>query len=562
MSDKIVVTNKSALDRKYGAPAWADIECALQRLVRADAARGITTQVLRLDDPADMAPYPSAPVTVPTDERQVKAAIDAVGTTRPDYLLLLGAPDVVPHQQLRNPTPADRDPSVPSDLPYACVRPYSQSISDFLAPSRVTGRLPDILAGTDPAYLVARIEEAATTPSFPLAAYAGDFTLSAAVWLHSTITSAHNIFTSPTVHGAPPTGSLLSTPLLGNRAHFINCHGATIDPNFYGEDRSGNFPVSMSAIDLRGKLLRGTVAAAECCYGAELYDPALAAGQSGVCQTYLEEGAHGFFGSTNIAYGPSVGNGAADLITQFFLKEAITGSSLGRAELIARQSFVSTCGVMSPIELKTLGQFLLLGDPSIHPVVPSHPTTRGAFVSKSATLARTTAFATEAASGPSDDAAASLSALAEQAGMDEYDLTSHDIRAGDDFWAATPTDPGKRRLHVLFHIAGHADDVVRPIRAIVATEEAGQVVASREYVAKGHWRGSVVRKRVAEGSKSDRLAVVMISDDDASEYILRRLGGNPFRDHELDRLVGRHLRCEGNLSGQTLILERYQVVDD
>ena len=560
MSNKIVVTNKSALKHKYGAAGWTNINLALGRLVRADAARGITTQVIGLDDPADMAPFPVPPVARPTDQKDVKDAFDALSIKSPDYLLILGAPDVVPHQHLNNPVSADGDLYIPSDLPYACTHPYSRSISDFLAPSRVTGRLPDVPGGTDPDYLAARIDAAAGAKSFSPSAYAGDFILGAAAWHGSTMTSAHKIFASPSVHWAPPTGPPLNTKLLGNRAHLINCHGATADPNFYGED-AGSYPVSMSAVDLRGKLLPGTVAAAECCFGAELYNPALSAGQRGICQTYLEEGAYGFFGSTNIAYGPPVGNGAADLITQFFLKDAITGGSLGRAELVARHSFVSACGTMSPIDLKTLGQFLVIGDPSIHPVTASRSPLRDAINSKSDELSRTTAFATEPTDGPSAVVATLLDAIAQEAGMDGYDLTTHQIRVGDDFSAVTPRVFAERRMHVLFHAGTQENHGIRSIRVIVVTEEAGRVVASQEYLAKGRWRGNVVQKHVAKGSKSDRLAVVMISEDDSREYVLRRLGCNPFHDRELDKLIGCHLVCEGEVSGQTLILKRYQIVD-
>ena len=117
-------------------------------------------------------------------------------------------------------------------------------------------------------------------------------------------------------------------------------------------------------------------------------------------------------------------------------------------------------------------------------------------------------------------------------------------------------------MHVLSQTGGSPDSPFRPIRVVLASEERGRLVASREYHAKGRWRGSVVRKRVAAGSKSDRSAVVMISDTDSREYILRRLGGNPFKDPELDKLVGHHLDCDGDLSGQTLIMKRYQVEDD
>ena len=86
-----------------------------------------------------------------------------------------------------------------------------------------------------------------------------------------------------------------------------------------------------------------------------------------ICQRYLMQGAYGYFGSSTIAYGPAEGNGAADLITQYFLLAVLEGASLGRAALVARQRFVQQTAELDPVDLKTLGQFNLLGDPSIHP---------------------------------------------------------------------------------------------------------------------------------------------------------------------------------------------------
>ena len=146
--------------------------------------------------------------------------------------------------------------------------------------------------------------------------------------------------------------------------------------------------------------------------------------------------------------------------------------------------------------------------------------------------------------------------------MDGYEVTSYGIRGPDGFWAMSPMDPSERRVHVLTQTGDARDSSVRPIRVVVVSEEGGQIVVSREYRAKGPWRGSVIRKRVAAGSKSERSAVVMINDADSREYVLRRLGGNPFRDPELDELVGHHLHCEGDLSGQILIVKRYEIDDD
>ncbi|MFO0984483.1 MAG: hypothetical protein U1E76_22610 [Planctomycetota bacterium] len=119
---------------------------------------------------------------------------------------------------------------------------------------------------------------------------------------------------------------------------------------------------------MQSKIKNGAVIAAECCYGAELYDPADSGGQAGICSTYLLDGAYGFFGSTTIAYGPSEGNGQADLICQFFLEAVRNGASLGRAALEARHRFAALYSHLDPTDLKTIAQFYLLGDPAVQPV--------------------------------------------------------------------------------------------------------------------------------------------------------------------------------------------------
>ena len=116
--------------------------------------------------------------------------------------------------------------------------------------------------------------------------------------------------------------------------------------------------------------------AAECCYGAELYDPALptALGQMGMCNTYLGAKAYAYFGSSTIAYGPAAANDQADLMCQYFLLQILGGASAGRACLQARLDYVTNKGgVLTPTDLKTLGQFNLMADPSLTPVAAAAP---------------------------------------------------------------------------------------------------------------------------------------------------------------------------------------------
>jgi hypothetical protein len=241
-------------------------------------------------------------------------------------------------------------------------------IEDFFELTRVVGRLPDLTGGRNAAYLVGLLNTAAAAQSLPQTSYVNYLGLTAQVWTASTQQSLQNVFGNSTfLQEVPPKGPPW-TGLINRLAHFINCHGAPADPHFYGQQGS-NYPVAHDAAQLAG-LQPGTVASAECCYGAELCDPALAGGQAGICNSYLGLGAHAFFGSSTIAYGPSSGNGQADLICQFFLKQVLTGASVGEAALQARLDFIKTLSVADPTDLKTLAQFNLLADPSLHPVLP------------------------------------------------------------------------------------------------------------------------------------------------------------------------------------------------
>ena len=73
-------------------------------------------------------------------------------------------------------------------------------------------------------------------------------------------------------------------------------------------------------------------------------------------------------------------------------------------------------------------------------------------------------------------------------------------------------------------------------------------------------RGKVIRTKIASGSKSEREAVVISTDE--GEFVLRRGGTNPFVDPELDKLVGKHLQCEGTLHGQYLIMTNWSEVNE
>ncbi|MCP5106201.1 MAG: hypothetical protein GY950_22635 [bacterium] len=373
MSTKVIVSNKSAMEALYG-DKFGDVTAALKKLTASDEKKGLKTQVVYLDDAEAMKKLNAPPVTDPAAQNQNKKAVDGVfKALTPDYLLLLGAPDIIPHQHLKNPVRGDDDPDVPSDLPYASDNTYSRTIKRFINPTRVVGRLPGIMGVKDPAALVKAIETASALEIRPRNMYSKYFGVSAQVWEGSTTQSVTNIFGNDDVLNlSPPTGPDWTVEQLNGRAHFVNCHGGDHNPNWYGQ-KGYEYPIAVKAPEIVGKLLPGTIATAECCYGGQLYDPSGVGGQAGVCNTYLTNEACAFCGSTTIAYGPANGQGQADLITQYFLINLLNGSSAGRAMLEARQKYIQESGTMDPVSQKTIAQFILLGDPSGHPVFHFQP---------------------------------------------------------------------------------------------------------------------------------------------------------------------------------------------
>jgi hypothetical protein len=379
MNDKIIVTNLGALKKKYGANGLAKIRAAVKALISADKARGLQTRLIALDRASDMKKVHGSRVSAADNCQQNKKAIDAIyATLRPDYLLILGAIDVVPHQDVINPAfgGEDVDQYAYGDIPYACEEPYSQQADRFIGPTRVVGRLPDVTGGTDPAYLIGLLETAAMWKSLTREDYSDYFAISADKWKNSTALSVQKVFgSSKNLNLSPPRGPKWTDATLGRRSHFINCHGGQADPQFYGQ-KGQEYPIAHQAALVAGKITEGTVAAIECCYGGELYDPNLLVPvQAGICNTYLAGKACGFFASSTIAYGPAKGNGSADLLCQYFLRRVLAGASIGRAALEARQEFAQAGPDLDPFDIKTLAQFSLFGDPSIQPVAAPTPHT-------------------------------------------------------------------------------------------------------------------------------------------------------------------------------------------
>jgi peptidase C25-like protein len=512
MTDKVIVTNVSALRAKYGR-GLASIRAAIRRLIASDRTRGIQTRLVAIDSETAMKRLGAPRVVDGGDPEQNKKAIDGVyRALQPDYLMLLGAVDVIPHQDLKNPVyEADDDPDrcAYGDLPYACDGPYSREPHEFLGATRVVGRLPDLAGASEPDYLIALLRTAARWHERDETDYLPYLAFSAQIWERSTRQSLRKAFgTADEVQLVPPNDSRWTAAQLKRLSHFINCHGADADFHFYGEERrTGRQPPSHVSTWIDGKIAEGTIVAAECCYGSQLYDPELA-GHQGICSTYLAGGAYALIGATTIAYGEATRNSDADLICQYFFRRVLAGASVGRAFLEARQEFAQSAPELDPVDLKTLAQFTLLGDPSIHPVATPapfalrQPKRRAAAASaarverqarrkqlmlKGDTIGRTQAAAVrQSAVRTAGRVRSDLMKLARAAKIAQPKLLTFTVRRPQ----VLAMRRGKRtgvaaRARTSFHVVigtrrMRAETHVRPVVAIVAKVVNGRVVSARE----------------------------------------------------------------------------------
>jgi hypothetical protein len=369
--DKVIISNKTGMTAKYTVAGVTNIYAALTRLIAADSARGLTTVIVDIDDPAQLAPFGTAPIINAADESGAKRIVDAIDARiSPDYFVLLDGPDAIPHIILQPISGLnDGDLDIPSDLPYASAGPFSNSANDHLQVTRVVGRLPMPKGSTDANAFAKLIDLCSTHTPKPATEYSTYFAMSADTWKVSTQLNLSTLFGSHASLSVSPTaGHSGIDQFLVSLTHLINCHGATHDTRFYGQ-QANSFPVAMNSPQVAPHVAKGTVVAAECCFGAELYDQALAATVGApMSMVYLLGGAAAYVGSTNKAYGPFNTNGQGDLMVQFFVDAVLKGASTGRAMLQARQRFVNTQRMADPTNLKTLAQFVLFGDPSIVPV--------------------------------------------------------------------------------------------------------------------------------------------------------------------------------------------------
>ena len=395
-SVKLSVTARSALQAKYAAADLKRIDAALKAWTKAEKARGITTVHVALDSAADMKAHGLKALQVPLTSTAAKEAIDALAKKLvPDYIVIVGGDDVVPYFRLRNPAfepgpEGDPDQIVFSDNPYATARPFNaRSSKSYLVPDRVVGRLPDLPAGKgkgDPTTLLAALATATKWKPQPRSFFKDIYATSTATWKAAGVAMMKYLeFPEADLMVAPPTKDANPTARkrLARPVHMTKCHGDDPDSRFFGESLGHAFPPVLSSPTLATRVKPGALVAAVCCYGAGIFAPSnpLAKPRGShalpMAAAYLHAGALAFMGSTKIAYVGDEAPLCADWIVASYLKKALNGASLGRAMLEAKQDFLADLkrqgATPDTADEKTMIEFVLLGDPAIHPVASTVP---------------------------------------------------------------------------------------------------------------------------------------------------------------------------------------------
>ena len=385
----LILGHRAALMRRFGDSVWVHIDRRLQRLVAVLRSKGMTVMAGYIDEPSGLTvPGVVAPPAVGADAFAVRDLIRGLATqlaTRQSELatvILLGGDECIPFHRLQNPIPDD-ERVVLSDNPYAC------DDAGYLIPQRIVARLPEG-DGSDPTLLINLLESMATyhtqathqrrfgvdvaallrirnTPGRRLAVG-----IAADVWREPSQHILRNMHADAVLHLSPPlTGNVINPrSMAGREVIYVNLHGAAGMPHFYGQAANGwgaasALPIALSPSHFTKAVVAGTIMISEACYGAELLGRSV---HNSIPLKALSEGALAFVGATVNAYGsanvPLLG---ADLLFDRLTHYLADGMTVGLALHFARLEFAQIMyerqGFLDDVDMKTLIEFSLLGDP-------------------------------------------------------------------------------------------------------------------------------------------------------------------------------------------------------
>jgi len=385
---------KTVLLKRYGAAGFAAIDTRLHAIAEVLQRRQIQAHCCYIDDAASLQideQITLAPVAHEADaiRNLIRTFAEALGQHGQELgtVLLIGGDDSIPFHRLANPL-HDDDAVVLSDSP------YGSDDAGYLLPQRVVARLPDG-ADDQPEVLLKLLDQmidyhqgrgsqlrnrffhlpllgGRRNPSRKQSSPA-DAGYSAEVWRAASRMALDALDAGAPLSCSPPldTDTLDLAEWIDRRVLYVNLHGASGLANWYGQPDllwpgpATQLPIALRPDQLADQQLAGTLLISEACYGAEL---AARTQQTSIMLKALAEGALACVGATVSSYGsltmPLIG---ADLLCQKLLAHLASGIPVGAAFHQARLEFAQTMyrrqGYLDDVDVKTLTEFVLLGDP-------------------------------------------------------------------------------------------------------------------------------------------------------------------------------------------------------
>ncbi len=385
----MLLANRTALVRRFGMSASKQIDQSLRLLSQVLRQQGMTVCAGYIDDPVDLTigdirvhhPVETDAMAIRDMVRIFAERVQSRGLEIAT-LLLIGGDDCIPFHRLHNPIPDDEKVLL-SDNPYAC------DDSGFLIPQRIVARIPTG-DDNDPTLLLTILQTMTNYHAaarhegrlgFDLGAWLrirnaqGDDLargIAAEVWQIPSQEILRNLHADATLLTSPPLDhhQVNKRMLSGREVLYINLHGASGMPHFYGQSANSwgaasALPIAITPDHMSGSTVGGTILLSEACYGAELLGRTI---ENSIPLRALANGALAFVGATVNAYGsaqtPLLG---ADLLFERLTHHMALGLPVGMALHFARLEFAQTMydrqGFLDDVDMKTLIEFILLGDP-------------------------------------------------------------------------------------------------------------------------------------------------------------------------------------------------------
>lgn len=399
----LIVSNRTALEAKYGPAGASRIHRALTELANAmTSEKRLRALVVYLDDPQTLQPYGLTPAD-PKNPQELKGTLNRLEERLRDgkdgkyregtYLLLIGGDDIMPFHPLPDPND-DEDGLVASDHPYACFG------DNHLSFQRAVGRLPDGVS-RDVGFLLKLITAATEAHRSPrrrssfrqiLGGWLGrtrracpeacqrdgavtSFGYTASIWRRAAREVFSSIGQTSLLRTSPPLTSeeMPSLGPMAPRFSYFNLHGLRDSAYWYGQRdptyAAGYplFPVAIKPDNIPVTPHPDTIVFSEACYGAHILNKDQ---MSSLALRFLAAQALGVVGSTALAYGaidaPLVG---ADLLAKAFWELVKAGYPIGQALSQAKQTLAEEMlarqGYLDPEDQKTILSFILYGDPTL-----------------------------------------------------------------------------------------------------------------------------------------------------------------------------------------------------